>query len=309
MIALIDPDTYKAKVGQARANLLSAKANLKKAEVSLADQLRTLHRKEELIKTSAISQQEFDTAQTNADNAQAQVAVAKATVAQMEANLEEAELNLKYTKIVAPVNGVVTARNMDIGQTVTASFQTPVLFKIAEDLTRMQVYTSVDEADIGRVQVGQQAVFTVPAFPDDEFTASVTQIRNDPQIQQNVVTYNVILDVDNDDLKLRPGMTTNVQIRLSEVHDAVIVPEQAFHFSPRDKKLTSGLQLPKTGQRRLWKDEGNNRIRPLDVGIGIVGADRVQIVSNELKPGDRVVVEEVASKKGGPQAPGLRLRF
>jgi HlyD family secretion protein len=154
VIALIDPDTYKAKVGQAKANLLSAKANLEKAEVSLADLLRTLHRKEELIKTSAISQQEFDTAQTNSDNARAQVAVSKATVAQMEANLEEAELNLKYTRIVAPVNGVVTARNMDIGQTVTASFQTPVLFKIAEDLTRMQVYTSVDEADIGRVRVG-----------------------------------------------------------------------------------------------------------------------------------------------------------
>ncbi len=150
VIALIDPDTYKAKVGQAKANLLSAKANVEKADVSLTDLLRTLHRKEELIRTNSISQQEFDTAKTNADNARAQVAVANATVAQMEANLEEAALNLKYTKIVAPVNGVVTARNMDVGQTVTASFQTPVLFKIAEDLTRMQVYTSVDEADIGR---------------------------------------------------------------------------------------------------------------------------------------------------------------
>jgi HlyD family secretion protein len=308
-IALIDPDTYQAKVGQAKANLLTAKANLEKSEVSLVDMLRTLRRKEELIKSSAISQQELDTAQTNADNAQAQVAVSKATVAQMTANLDEAELNLKYTRIVAPVNGVVTARNMDVGQTVTASFQTPVLFKIAEDLTRMQVYTSVDEADIGRVRVGQQAIFSVPAFPDDEFIASVTQIRNDPQIQQNVVTYNVILDVDNDNLKLRPGMTTNVQIRLSEVPDAVIVPEQAFHFSPRDKKLTSGLQLPKPGQRRLWKAEGKDRIRPVEVGIGIVGADRVQIVSNQLKPGDRVVVEEVVKKKEGAQAPGIRLRF
>ena len=301
VIALIDPDTYKAKVAQAEANLLSAQANLESAQVSSADQTRTLRRKEGLVKTNAISQQELDTAQTNADNARAQVAVCKATVAQMEANLQEAGLNLKYTKIVAPVNGVVTARNMDIGsQTVTASFQTPVLFKIAEDLTRMQVYTSVDEADIGRVRVGQQAVFTVPAFPDDEFSASVTQIRNDPQIQQNVVTYNVILDVNNDELKLRPGMTTNVQIHLSEARDAVIVPEQAFHFSPRDKRLTSRLRLPKPGQRRLWKDEGINGIRPLHVGIGLVGADRVQIVSQEVKPGDRVVIEEVVRKEDWP---------
>lgn len=310
LIALIDPDTYKAKVGQAKANLLSAKANLEKAEVSLVDQVRTLRRKEELLKSNAISQQDLDTAQTNADAARAQVDVCKATVAQMEANLEEAELNLKYTNIVAPVNGVVTARNMDIGQTVTASFQTPVLFRIAEDLTLMQVYTSVDEADIGRVRVGQEAVFTVPAFPDELFTASVTQIRNDPQIQQNVVTYNVILDVNNDDLKLRPGMTTNVQIRLSEVKDALTVPQQAFQFSPRaEKKLAAGLQTPKRGQRRLWKLEGKQLLRPLNVGIGTVGTDRIQIFSEELKAGDRVVVEEVLDKKEGPQAPGIRLRF
>lgn len=309
VIALIDPDTYRAKVAQAKANLLSAQANLESAQVSYTDKLRTLHRKEELIKKGSISQQEFDTAQTDADNARAQVSVCKATVAQMEANLQEASLNLKYTKILAPVNGIVTARNMDVGQTVTASFQTPVLFKIAEDLKSMQVYTSVDEADIGRVKVGQSAVFTVPAFPDDEFRASVTQIRNDPQIQQNVVTYNVILDVDNNDLKLRPGMTTNVQIRLSEVRDAIIVPEQAFHFTPRDKKLTAGLTAPKSGQRRLWKLEGKHSIRALNVTIGVVGVDRVQIVSDQLKRGDRVVIEEVVRKKQGSGAPRFRLRF
>ena len=310
LIALIDPDTYKAKVGQAKANLLSAKANLEKAEVSLIDQIRTLRRKEELVKTNAISQQDFDTAQTNVDAARAQVDAAKAAVAQMEANLDEAELNLKYTRIVAPVNGIVTARNMDAGQTVTASFQTPVLFRIAEDLTLMQVYTSVDEADIGRVRVGQQAVFTVPAFPEELFTASVTQIRNDPQIQQNVVTYNVILDVSNNQLKLRPGMTTNVQIHLSEVQDALIVPQQAFHFSPRgEKKLTSNLQAPASGQRRLWKLEGKNQLKPLIVGIGIVGGDRVQITSDDLNTGDLVAVEEVLKKTDGPPTSAIRLRF
>jgi HlyD family secretion protein len=310
LIALIDPDTYKAKVGQAKANFLSAKANLEKAEVSLTDQVRILRRKEELIKTNVISQQDFDTAQTNADAARAQVDVAKATVAQMQANLDEAELNLKYTNIVAPVNGVVTARNMDVGQTVAASFQTPVLFRIAEDLTLMQVYTSVDEADIGRIREGQEAVFTVPAFPDETFTASVTQIRNDPQIQQNVVTYNVILDVKNDDLKLRPGMTTTVEIRLSEVHDALKVPPQVFQFSPRaEKKLTANVQPPKSGQRRLWKLGADNQLRPINVGIGVIGADRVQLLTEELKPGDSVVVREIIKQKEGAAAPGFRLRF
>ena len=234
----------------------------------------------------------------------------KATVAQMEATLQEAELNLKYTEIVAPVNGVVTARNMDIGQTVTASFQTPVLFRIAEDLKVMQVYTSVDEADIGRVREGQTAIFTVPAFPDEFFAASVTQIRNDPQIQQNVVTYNVILDVNNDDLKLRPGMTTTVRILLTEVQDALMVPDQVFRFSPRQEtKLASEAPQLKSGQRRLWKLEERNQIRPINVGIGVVGTERIQIFSDELKPGDRVVVEAVAKKKEGSQTPALRFRF
>jgi HlyD family secretion protein len=306
VIALIDPDTYRAKVGQAKANLLSAKANLEKADVSLVDQLRILRRKEELIRTNSISQQDLDTAQTNVDAARAQIDASKAAIAQMEANLEEAELNLKYTKIVAPVNGVVTARNMDVGQTVTASFQTPVLFRIAEDLTVMQVYTSVDEADIGRVRVGQKATFTVPAFPDEFFSAAVTQIRNDPQIQQNVVTYNVILDVNNDDLKLRPGMTTTVQIHLSEVNDALMVPDQAFRFTPTGQKFD--LPALKSGERRLWKLTEQDKLNPVSVKIGMIGSERIQIISDDLKAGDRVVVDTVSTKKNAP-ASGIRLRF
>ena len=310
LIALIDPDTYAAKVNQAKANLQSADARLLKSEVAVIDQVRTLNRKIELMKSNAISQQDYDTAETNLDAAKAQVEVDKATVAQMKANLQEADLQLKYTKIMAPVNGVVSARNMDVGQTVTASFQTPVLFRIAEDLTRMQVYTSVDEADIGRIRKGQSATFTVPAFPDDYFNASVTQIRNDPQIQQNVVTYNVILDVDNDDLKLRPGMTTTVQILISEIHNAVTVPEQAFHFSSKDKtKVTSELAPLKTGQRRLWKLERGDQIIPVNVGIGVVGTERTQIISDQLKPGDKVVVEEVSIKKDAQRSSALKFRF
>jgi HlyD family secretion protein len=310
LIALIDPDMFDAKAAQARADLESAKASLEKAEVTAVDEVRTLKRKEGLIEQHSISQSDYDTAKTKADAAVAQVAVDRAKVSQMAAKLRETELQLQYTRIIAPVKGVVTARSMDVGQTVTAGFQTPVLYKIAEDLTRMQVNTNVDEADIGRVRLGQKATFTVPAFPEEYFSASVSQIRNDPKVEQNVVTYNVILEVDNTDLRLRPGMTANVQILLSEVHDAVMVPDQALRFSPPEQ-VRAKLEIPplQPGSRRLWKLEDKNRVKPLSVGVGVVGTERVQVLSQELKPGDKVVVDATVKKKGGAPAPAIRFRF
>ena len=235
----------------------------------------------------------------------------KAKVAQAEAKLREAELELEYTRIVAPVDGVVVARSMDVGQTVTASFQTPVLFKIAEDLRRMLVNTNVDEADIGRVRVGQQAVFTVPAFPDKIFSASVTQIRNEPRIEQNVVTYNVVLNVNNDELELRPGMTANVQILVSEVKRARIVPDQAFRFSPRADSTPKGDELPllEPGFRRVWKLGDMNRLKPITVKVGISGTEGVEVISDELKPGDLLVVDAISDKAEGPRMRGFPLRF
>lgn len=312
LIALIDPDKFEAKVNQARADIESAKASLRKAEVTLVDELRTLKRKEMLIEGGSISQSEFDTAKTKADAATAEVGVERARVAQMEAKLQEAALDLKYTRIVAPVNGVVTSRTGDVGQTVTASFQTPVLFKIAEDLKRMQVLTNVDEADVGRVRDGQKAEFTVPAFPDQVFTASVSQIRNEPVVEQNVVTYIVVLDVDNDDLKLRPGMTANVQILLSEVKDAIMVPDQAFRFTPSaGEPGAAAKNMPplKATQRRVWKLERGNNLKGIAVKVGIAGTERVQIFSDQLKEGDKVVVEEIQSKAKTPQMRGIRFRF
>jgi HlyD family secretion protein len=206
---------------------------------------------------------------------------------------------------------VVTARTGDVGQTVTASFQTPVLFKIAEDLTRMQVLTNVDEADIGRVRVGQQAEFTVPAFPDETFKASVSQIRNEPVVEQNVVTYIVVLDVHNEELKLRPGMTANVQVLLSEVPDALMVPDQAFRYSPAAgaPAQEKGSLPALTGrEKRVWKLVKQNRLLPLTVQIGLVGNERVQIFSDQIAQGDKVVVEETVKKKG-PQMRGIRFRF
>ncbi len=310
LIALIDPDMYAAKAEQARADLEAAKASLAKSEVTLEDEDRTSQRKEGLVGKSSISQQEYDSAKTKADAARAQVVVDKARVAQAEAKLKEADLQLQYCRIEAPVDGVVEARNMDVGQTVTASFQTPVLFKIAEDLTRMQVHTNVDEADVGRVIVGQKATFTVPAFPDNEFMAAVNQIRNDPKIEQNVVTYNVILDVNNSELKLRPGMTANVRIKLDEVKDAMMVPDQALRFNPPESIVgTLALSELKPGERRLWKLESGNTVKPIVARVGISGTERIQIFSDELKVDDRVVVEAISKKKQDQKAPAIRFRF
>jgi HlyD family secretion protein len=314
LIALIDPDMFQAKAEQANADLEAAKAALVKAEVTAADELISHTRNEGLIKQQSISQSEYDKSKARLDAAQAQVLVEKAKVVQMKAKRDEMELQLRYCRIEAPVSGAVVARNMDVGQTVTASFQTPVLFKIAEDLSRMQVHTNVDEADIGRVRVEQSATFTVPAFPDEQFTASVTQIRNDPKIEQNVVTYNVILDVDNRDQKLRPGMTASVTILLSEVKDALIAPEQAFRFTPPVRTTNKDAAQPKlpelkAGERRLWKLEGEDEIRPVTVRTGVSGIEKVQVFSDELKPGDRLVVDVIQNSQSAPKSRAIRFRF
>jgi len=312
LICLIDPERIEAHVNQARADVEAAKANVIKAEVALADEMRTLGRKEQLIERHSISQSEYDAAKTKADAAEAQVNVERARLAQLQARLNEAELELKYTRILAPVSGIVTSRTADVGQTVAASFQTPVLFKIAEDLTRMQVHTNVDEADIGRVAVGQKAVFTVPAFPDLEFEAIINQIRNDPKIEQNVVTYNVVLDVNNKDLKLRPGMTANVRIMLDEVHDALMVPEQALRFSPPESAKAHGSPPPTDlpeGAKRVWKLTETGTVVPVNVKVGVHGTDRVQVMSDVLLAGDRVAVDATTQKKRDSQMPALRFRF
>ena len=311
LIALIDPDTFKAKVEQARADLLAAQANLAKAEVTLIDEKRTLRRKESLIGRDSISQSDYDAQKTKADAAEVQVEVEKTRIAQADARLHEAELQLKYAHIEAPVTGTVTSRNMDVGQTVTAGFQTPVLFKIAEDLARMQVYTNVDEADIGKIKVGQKATFTVPAFPDKFFAASVTQIRNEPKIEQNVVTYNVILDVDNDELLLRPGMTTNVQILVAEIRDTFMLPDAALMFSPPEGAFPKGkpkLPAQKDGHRTVWRLDVKNEPRPVVVRVGVNGPQFTQIFTDELAAGTPIIVEAVSKKKKFV-APGGGFRF
>ncbi len=244
IIAEIDPSTFQAQVDQAAANVLAAKANVEKAKATLQDSARISDRNAQLFSRNLIARGDLDTSQANRDTNAAQVAASVAQVAQMEAALRFAETNLRYTKITSPVDGIVVSRNVDVGQTVAASFQTPTLFTIAQDLTKMQIDTSVDEADIGRIRTGQDVEFTVDAYPDSTFHGLVEQIRISPITVQNVVTYDVVIKVDNQDLRLKPGMTANVSVIVASTDDCLKVPNSALRFRPSEKDGTAPKVAP-----------------------------------------------------------------
>src|SRR5215472_12744590 len=212
LIAKIDPQLFEAAVEQARANYIEAKGNLAKSRAQAADAQRQLIRAKTLLQKQLISQADHDTTETAKLAADAQVEVSLGAVEQARAALHQAEINLAYTSIISPIDGTVISRNVDVGQTVAASLQAPTLFTIAENLKKMQVDTNVAEADVGRLEPGMIATFTVDAYPNERFRGTIRQIRNAPQTVQNVVTYDAVIDVDNSDLKLRPGMTTNVTV-------------------------------------------------------------------------------------------------
>ena len=245
--------TGQADIATARSNVESNKANVLKAKVSVDDTKRNLNRSLELFSRNLISASDRDAAQTAYDSALAQfeaaqaqekasqtqvdsalakLEAARAQIKQAEAELEQAQVNLDHTRITAPVTGIVISRNVDVGQTVAASLQAPTLFTIAQDLMEMQVDTNVSEADIGRVAVGQEATFTVDAFPNNTFRGKVSEIRNAPLTVQNVVTYDVVILVKNPDLKLRPGMTANAFILVAHKENVLKIPSAALRFRP-----------------------------------------------------------------------------
>ncbi len=230
LVAKIDPQLFQAAVAQASANYRAAKAQVAQAEAQAQNAERQLARTTEMHKEGIATQIELETARTTAAVAKAQVDSAKAQVDQARASLSRAQVDLSYTDILSPIDGVVISRNVDVGQTVAASLQAPVIFTIAEDLRKMQVNTNVSEGDVGRLQQGMPAMFTVDAFPGQRFRGTIAQIRNAAQTLQNVVTYNAVIDVANDDLKLRPGMTANVTIIYAEKEGAVAVSNQALRF-------------------------------------------------------------------------------
>ncbi len=308
IIAQIDPALFQAQVDQARANLVTAKANLAKSEVSVVDTKRTLERNRELFGKNLIARSDLDTAETNYDSAVAQVNANKAQVKQAAAALSTAETNLAYTRILSPVDGIVVSRNVDVGQTVAASFQTPTLFNIAQDLTKMQIDTNIAEADVGRIKVGQDVDFTVDAYPDTNFKGRVGQIRIAPITIQNVVTYDVVIIVDNQQLKLMPGMTANVSVIVDEKKGVLKVPNAALRFKPSDRAKAGGGDLPKgvpaakgkggAGEKGpgVWIIE-NEKPKRIRVNVGISDGSYTELISGGLKEGQEVIVESLIKPK------------
>src|SRR6202011_305801 len=246
LVAQIDPPLFQGAVLQAKGDLANAKANVASARANLvkakATEIQTkadYERTVGLAKESVMSQQQLDLAKANHDSAVAAVSAADAQVTQAMAQVEQkdaaltvAQTNLDYTTIHAPIDGTVIARNVDVGQTVAASLQAPTLFTIAQDLTKMQVYASTDESDVGMIKNGQVVTFKVDAFPRDTFTGRVSQIRMNATTVQNVVTYNTVIDFDNPDLKLFPGMTAYITIPVAFTSNALRVPNGALRYKP-----------------------------------------------------------------------------
>ncbi len=244
---------------------------------------------------------DLDTAETNYETANASVSAAKSQVAQTEAALNLAETNLRYTKIVSPVDGIVVSRNVDVGQTVAASFQTPTLFTIAQDLTKMQIDTSVDEADIGKVKVGQDVEFTVDAYPDITFKGKVWQVRNAPITVQNVVTYDVVINVDNPELKLKPGMTANVSIIVSIKKDVLKIPNAALRFKPSEK----GPTAPEKKGPGVWILE-KDKPKRIPVSLGISDGNYTELATGKISEGQELIVESLTKPKSA-QSSGPRM--
>jgi HlyD family secretion protein len=242
IIAEIDQSPFLSKVQQNEANYLSSQAALLKSKVTLDNSEKQYERAKSLFDKELISYEEFENTETQYFGAKADLQSNEARLEQAKAQLDASKVDLAYTIIKSPIDGVVISRNVNEGQTVAASFQAPVLFQIANDLTKMQVECSVDEADIGKVKEGQKVRFTVDAFPTENFNGVVRQVRYSPEVIQNVVTYITIVDVDNPEMKLRPGMTATVSIVVGEAQNALRVLNTALRFQPAPEILQALFQ-------------------------------------------------------------------
>jgi HlyD family secretion protein len=309
IVAVIDPEPFRARRDQAASNLDMSKANVARARTDLAQRKRELDRVKSLVAQQYVSQNDVDIAATNFQSAEAQINVAGAQVKQAEAALNAAELDLKYTVIRSPVNGIVVARNVEVGQTIAASFATPNLFLIALDLTKMQVDTNVSESDIGGINEGKEATFTVDAYPGYQFAGTIRQVRLAPINVQNVVTYNVVVNVDNEDLRLKPGMTANVSIVVAQREAVLKVPNAALRFTPSptgqtDRSMAGGKPAKEKGteqavgagkgimaqSRTIWKQGQSGELEPIRVQTGISDGVATEIVSDGVSEGALVVV-------------------
>ena len=288
VIARIDPLLFESDVEKARAGRAMAEAAVRKAEADLFDARLRNERAASLAARELTPRADADAALAAFQAAEAALASARASVAQARAALEQAERQLAYTTIVSPIDGIVISRDVDVGQTVAASLQAPVLFTIAEDLRKMELHTHVAEADMGRLRPGMPAEFTVDAHPARPFHGAVRQIRYAPETVQNVVTYDAVVAVDNPDLLLRPGMTADVAFLVQERADALLVPNAALRFAPPDAPQAPP---PVSGPdaRVVWVLDGSETLRPVAVQVGITDGHATEILGAGLAEGDRVV--------------------
>jgi len=337
VIAKLDESVLKAQIDQAQAAYNLAVANQRKAQVAVVDTERQLKRQKTLQDQALVASTAVEAAEVARDTAVANVAAAKAQVGQATANLKQARMNLGYATIYSPVDGVVLSRAVDVGQTVAASLQAPVLFTIAEDLSRMQIDTAVAEADVGRLTEGMKATFTVDAFPGKTFEGVVRQVRNAPTTTSGVVTYDAVIDVENKEKSLRPGMTANVTFVLAQVAEAIKIPNAALRFKPsREQAMAmrggagrrgsngsggrgrgsggpggSGSGGPMAGMKRgpdgrpdfgdkkmLWKLE-NGQPRMVLVKPGLTDGSATEMVEGDLQPGDQLITE-ISGVASGP---------
>ncbi len=302
LLAELDPSLFQANVDQSTAKLNNAQATLSKATATLAYKKNNYSRYKHLYEKHYVSKDDVELAQSNYLQALAEVNAARAEVSASSAALENNLTNLRYSKITSPVDGTVISRAVDVGQTVAASFNTPTLFEVAKDLTKMQIETSVSEADIGKVKVGQKAHYTLDGYQDKVFEGDVTQVRLASTTTNNVVTYTVIISVDNSERFVIPGMSANVSIIVGEAKDVLCVDNKAFKFTPPDntkKYETQGVWiLTKSGPQRY------------NVKLGLFDDNKTQIISDELKENDKVIVGVAGKNSKRPNTNNMaRMRF
>ena len=289
LLAQIDPRNFQASVEQNTAQVQNAEANMAKIQAVTEMSRKTYVRYKNLYKKNFIAKSELDQAESDYLSNKAQIASAAAQISQARANLATAKTNLGYTKIIAPVDGTIIARKIDIGQSVAASFQAPELFTIAQDLTKMQIEVSVSEADIGKVAVGQEVTYTLDGYQDSIFKGKVTQVRISPTTVSNVVTYTVIVEVDNEDLKLIPGMTANVSIITHKSENVLCAPSIALKYNPN----TDGTRSKTQG---IWilSDKKQKRV---NIETGASDDTNIEIKSKELHEGDKIITGASNVKK------------
>jgi HlyD family secretion protein len=322
VLATLDPELFQAAHAQAVASERVAAANVTRAKARAADADRKFRRAAELAAQKLVAPADLDAAQAEVDVAKADIEAAEAQLAQARALRQQAQVNLANTTITSPIDGTVISRAVDVGQTVAASLQSPTLFTIAENLARMQVNTSVAEADVGRLKEGAEATFTVDAFPNRRFTGRIRQLRFAATVVSNVVTYDAVIDVENPELLLRPGMTANVTFVTQEVRDVLRVPNAALRFRFEPQEAPGGQPIARPGRQdgvrppppgsRLVTVLRNGKPERVAVEVGLTDGSFTEVVSG-LSEGDLVVTDRAAGggarggggRAGGP--PSMRL--